>query len=47
MGGPNAILTRGGALFPAGLSISNGRFDNEGRAGLAQMNSMTETAIKE
>jgi hypothetical protein len=37
----------GGVLFPAGLSISNGRFDNEGSAGLAQMNSMTETAIKE
>ena len=33
IGGPNAILARGGALFLAGLSISNGPFDNEGRAG--------------
>jgi hypothetical protein len=32
MGGPNAILVRGGALFLAGLSISNARFDNERRA---------------
>jgi hypothetical protein len=42
IGGPSAILTRGGALFFAGLSMSNGPFDNEGRVGLAHMKSMVK-----